>query len=142
QAAPWQRSLCSMSRDSRRRPCDLLGLFDKVLALESRKGFQDNAVAGGLAAFAAAQARNAASDGPASETLSALVRLFAGYDRLSARERQERVAQAGQLIERARTSGGPPPRELPRLSSSAPPRVPSRATATPTRRTVSRRPSR
>lgn len=75
-----------MSRGTTRGSGDPLGLLRKILALEDRKGYQDTAVAGGLANFVAVQARAhrpGSGDGHAAETLAALVRLFRDYDQLS-----------------------------------------------------------
>ena len=128
-----------MSRGTTRGSGDPLGLLRKILALEDRKGYQDTAVAGGLANFVAVQARAhrpGSGDGHAAETLAALVRLFRDYDQLSTEERRERVAQAGRLLQRAaarppRAAAPAPPApsgdvQTPRVER---PRVPPRAAA-------------
>ncbi|MDI3339024.1 MAG: ATP-dependent DNA helicase RecG [Sphaerobacter sp.] len=83
-----------MSGRATRGPSDPLGLLSKILALEARKGYQDTAVTGGLAAFIAAHARAGRADGPLAE----LARLFADYHQLSPDQRRARVAQAERLL--------------------------------------------
>jgi ATP-dependent DNA helicase RecG len=99
--------ICHMTSNADTTLNDQLELFTKVLRLERRKGFDDSAMTGGLAAFTRQSADERRVSDPGQDVLSELARTFDGYDRLPPAERQTRVSHAEEII--ARASGKPAP---------------------------------
>jgi ATP-dependent DNA helicase RecG len=87
-----------MSQNSTNSLNDRLELLLKVLRLESRKGFDDSAVSGGLEAFIRRSASEADLSGDGASVLDRLIGTFEGYGDLPAAERASRVSTAEQLL--------------------------------------------
>jgi ATP-dependent DNA helicase RecG len=121
-----------MSRPRDNATADPSALWRKMFALEARKGFLDSAVSGGFERYFAGQQAVANGSG---ERVAELRRLFAGYARVDARERERRIEQALAILD-----AGRPPREasVADIRSPAPPKkqAPRRAAPLPQIKTL------
>ncbi len=86
-----------MSRSRTGRPTNQLTIVEKMLALESRKGYRDTSVSGGFERYFANLDRDGSGAGASSE-IERIAPLFRDYSSLSEREREDRVTQAMDLI--------------------------------------------
>lgn len=88
-----------MSSSRTNQSLDQTTLLQKMLALESRKGFRDTAVSGGFERyFAGLPGRSQGAGSPTAVDLAELSRLFEGYGRLEIDERERRVNHALQIL--------------------------------------------
>ncbi|HVX30655.1 MAG TPA: hypothetical protein VHA53_09270, partial [Nitrolancea sp.] len=114
-----------MSRPPNNQIADPAVIWRKMFALEARKGYLDTAVSGGFERYFAGQPTTAA-DGAVPE----LRKLFTGYARLDAGQREQRIEQAQALLRTGATPRGAPAVEVPHTPTQKKP-SPRRAAPLP-----------